>query len=492
MLRRTGRGSLYTFPVIPSALLTDLYQLTMMQGYFASGLHTQTAVFDMFFRKLPYQGGYAVWAGLEELLETLETLRFTEDELAYLDTLGLFRPDFLAALRDWRFSGQINAFAEGRVVFAHEPLLTLTAPLWEAQLIETMLLNTLNFQTLVATKAARCVLAAAASPHGGEVIEFGTRRAQGPDGALSAARAAFVGGATGSSNVQAGQRFGLPLTGTHAHAWVESFPDELSAFRAYARVYPDSTTLLLDTVDTLNSGLPNALTVARELRRSGHELRGVRLDSGDLAYLSRTVRAALDGAGFPDVKIVASNDLSEGVIAAIIAEGGRVDVYGVGTQLVTAGGTGGGALGGVYKLAQLDGRPRMKLTGDPVKSSLPGVKRVWRAQAEDKTFGWDVLTLGEAPQAGQLVTDPTNPLRSARLPATLTWEDARQTVMAGGGRTQPAGTLPEIQARAHCELARLPAETRRLLNPHVYRVSLGVDVSGLRDSVSAGLRAELK
>ena len=340
----------------PSPLLTDLYQLTMMQGYFAAGLHTQTAVFDLYFRRLPYQGGYAVWAGLEEMLETLESLRFTAEELAYLETLGLFQPDFLTALRDWRFSGQIDAFAEGSVVFAYEPLLTVTAPLWEAQLVETMLLNTLNFQTLVATKAARCVLAAQSSPHGGEVIEFGARRAQGPDGALSAARAAFVGGATGTSNVQAGQRFGLPLTGTHAHAWVESFPDELGAFRAYARVYPDSTTLLLDTVDTLASGLPNALTVARELRAAGHELRGVRLDSGDLAYLSRTVRAALDAAGFGDVKIVASNDLSESVIAAIIAEGGRVDVYGVGTQLATAGGPGGGALGGVYKLAAA-GRP---------------------------------------------------------------------------------------------------------------------------------------
>lgn len=476
----------------PSPLLTDLYQLTMMQGYFAAGLHTQTAVFDLYFRRLPYKGGYAVWAGLEQMLDTLESLRFTDEDLTYLGTLGLFRPDFLAALRDWRFSGQIDAFAEGSVVFAYEPLLTVTAPLWEAQLVETMLLNTLNFQTLVATKAARCVLAARSSPHGGEVIEFGARRAQGPDGALSAARAAFVGGATGTSNVQAGQRFGLPLTGTHAHAWVESFPDELSAFRAYARVYPDSTTLLLDTVDTLGSGLPNAVTVARELRAAGHELRGVRLDSGDLAYLSRTVRAALDAAGFADVKIVASNDLSESVIAAIIAEGGRVDVYGVGTQLATAGGPGGGALGGVYKLAQLDGRPRMKLTGDPVKSSLPGVKRVWRGQGADGTFGWDVLTLGGEPQPGQTVTDPTNPLRSARLPAAQTWEDARQTVMAGGRRTQPAVPLPDIQARARQELARLPAETRRLLNPHVYRVSLGADVSGLRDAVSARLRAGME
>ncbi|GGM09022.1 nicotinate phosphoribosyltransferase [Deinococcus aerophilus] len=479
-------------PPQPSALLTDLYQLTMMQGYFLSGLHEQTAVFDLFFRRLPYRGGYAVWAGLEEMLDTLGTLRFTEPDLAYLDSLKLFRPDFLAALRGWRFSGRIEAFAEGRVVFAHEPLLTVTAPLWEAQLIETMLLNTLNFQTLVATKAARCVLAAGTSPYGGEVVEFGARRAQGPDGALSAARAAFVGGAAGSSNVEAGRRYGLPVTGTHAHAWIESFPDELSAFRAYARVYPDSTTLLLDTVDTLRSGLPHALTVARELRAAGHELRGVRLDSGDLAYLSRTIRATLDEAGFPDVRIVASNDLSESVIAGVIAEGGRVDVYGVGTQLATAGGPGGGALGGVYKLAELDGRPRLKLTGDPAKASLPGVKRVWRAGGEEGEWAWDVLTLGDEPRAGQTVSDPTNPLRAAHLPQGLTWTDARQTVMQGGQRTQPTVSLPDIQARARRELARLPAETRRLLNPHVYRVSLGADVSALRDALTTELRAELK
>lgn len=329
-----------------SPLFTDLYQLTMMQGYFAHGVHAQEAVFDLYFRRLPFHGGYAVWAGLEPALDLLEGLCFSGDDLAYLESLGLFTPDFLEALRGWRFTGRVTAFREGRAVFPHEPLLTVTAPLWEAQLVETALLNTLNFQTLVATKAARCVLAASVSPHGGQVVEFGARRAQGPDGALSATRAAFVGGAVGTSNVEAGRLYGIPVTGTHAHAWVESFPDELAAFRAYAELYPDATTLLLDTVDTLRSGLPNALTVARELRAAGHELKGVRLDSGDLAYLSRSVRAAFDAAGFGDVRIVASNDLSESVIASIIAEGGRVDVYGVGTQLVTAGGEGAGRSAG--------------------------------------------------------------------------------------------------------------------------------------------------
>lgn len=472
----------------PGALFTDLYQLTMMQGYYRHGLHEQDSTFDLYFRRLPFEGGYAVWAGLEPMLDTLSTLRFSEADLAYLETVGDFRADFLAALRDWRFTGQVDAFPEGSLVFPHEPLLTVKAPLWEAQLVETMLLNTLNFQTLVATKAARCVLAARNSPHGGEVVEFGARRAQGPDGALSATRAAVVGGVTGTSNVEAARRFGLPVTGTHAHAWVESFPTELDAFRAYAAVYPHATTLLLDTVDTLRSGLPNAITVARELRAAGHELRGVRLDSGDLAYLSRHARAALDAAGFPDVRIVASNDLSESVIAGVIAEGGRVDVYGVGTQLVTAGGPGGGALGGVYKLSSLNGRPRMKLTGDPGKASVPGEKRVWRAHDGQGLLAWDVLTLGDAPRTGDAVSDPTNPLRAARLPADLTWTDARQTVLRGGQRTRPEEPLKAVQTRAQADLAALPPETRRLLNPHRYRVSLAADVAALRDRVSAELR----
>lgn len=471
----------------PSPLFTDLYQLTMMQGYWQNGLHTQEAVFDLYFRRLPYRGGFAVWAGLEPALESLRNLRFEEADLAYLDTLGLFRPAFLEALRSWRFTARVTAFPEGSVVFAHEPLLTVQGPLWEAQLVETALLNTLNFQTLVATKAARCVLAAQSSPHGGEVIEFGARRAQGPDGARSATRAAYVGGAVGTSNVEAGRLYGLPVVGTHAHAWVESFPDELSAFRAYAELYPDATTLLLDTVDTLHSGLPHALTVARELRERGHELRGVRLDSGDLAYLSCRIRSAFDEAGFGGVRIVASNDLSESVIASVIAEGGRVDTYGVGTQLVTAGGEGGGALGGVFKLARLDGVPRMKLTGDPAKSSLPGLKRVWRAVDGEGLYALDALTLGEAPRPGDRTTDPTNPLRFSHVPAGLDWQQAHRVVMEAGQLLSGEG-LQAAQDRARADLARLPAGTRRPLNPHLYRVGLGGDVAELRDRVAAGLR----
>lgn len=483
-------GGMTTSPSLASALFTDLYQLTMMQGYWKEGLHTQPATFDLYYRRNPYQGGYVVWAGLEVALEYLQGLHFTEGDLAYLGSLGLFGPEFLSALRDWRFTCQVTTFPEGSVVFPNEPLLTVHGPLWEAQLVETALLNVLNFQSLIATKAARCLSAAQGSPHGGSIIEFGARRAQGPDGALGAARAAVVGGATGSSNVQAAALYGLAPLGTHAHAWVESFPGELDAFRAYARLYPDSTTLLLDTIDTLESGLPNAITVARELREAGHELRGVRLDSGDLAYLSSRCRAALDEAGFPDVKIVASNDLSEFVIESVIREGGRVDIYGIGTQLATGGGEGGGALGGVYKLVALNGKDRMKLTGDPAKTSVPGIKRVWRGADSGGRFVIDVITQGEdpAPRAGERVSDPGNPLKSSRLPGGLTWTDPRVTVLTGGERLTPPETLPQIQARAAEQLAHLPEGTRRLLNPHTYRVSLSEKLQERRDILMHDLR----
>lgn len=477
----------YTVP--HTALFTDLYQLTMMQGYFLEGMHEQTATFDLYYRQQPYQGGFAVWAGLEPALDYLAGLRFELQDLEYLATLGTFRPEFLAALQDWRFTGTVTSFLEGRIVFPHEALLSVTGPLWEVQLVETALLNMLNFQTLVATKAARCVIVARSSPYGDEVLEFGARRAQGHNGALSAARAAFVGGASSTSNVEAGLRYSLPLAGTHAHAWVQSFPTELDAFRAYARHYPDSAVLLLDTVDTLRSGLPNALTVARELRAGGHELRGVRLDSGDLAYLSRRIRAALDEAGFEGVKIIASNDLDEQVIGSVIAEGGRIDVYGVGTQLSTAGGEGGGALGGVFKLVALDGQPKMKLTGDPAKSNVPGIKRVWRGYDDQGHLAYDVITLGGEPQTGDWVSHPANPLLASQLPP-LRWEDVREVVMKGGERTRPADDLHTIQARAQAELGRLVEGTLRLLNPHKYKVSLASEVAELRDRTAQAIRAQ--
>ena len=290
-----------------SALMTDLYELTMLAGYYENGMHEKQASFDLFFRKLPFNGSYAVFAGLEPALRYLEQLAFSDDDIAYLKSLGIFRSNFLDYLRNFHFCGNITAPDEGTIVFGNEPLLTVEGSLAEAQLVETALLNVINFQTLIATKAARVKQAVKE----GKVVEFGMRRAHGPDGALSVARASFIGGVRSTSNVLAGQVYGIPVKGTHAHSWVMAFDDELKAFRAYAEAFPNQTILLVDTYDTLTSGIPNAITVAKELRERGHELKGIRLDSGDLAYLSKEARRMFDDEGFPDVKIVASNELDE-------------------------------------------------------------------------------------------------------------------------------------------------------------------------------------
>jgi nicotinate phosphoribosyltransferase len=460
-----------------SALLTDLYQLTMLAGYVEEGIAGTPATFDLYFRKNPYQGGFAVFAGLEPALRYLEDLRFTEADVGYLATLGLFRPRFLDFLRGFRFTGRVTAPPEGSVWFANAPLLTVEGPLAEVQLVETALLNLVNFQTLVATKAARVVLAA----RGGQVLEFGLRRAHGPDGAMSVARAAAVGGVRSTSNVLAGATWGLPVRGTHAHSWVMAHPDELTAFRKYAEVFPDHTVLLVDTFDTLLSGVPNAITVARELRATGHELQGIRLDSGDLAFLSREARRMLDDAGFPDVRIVASSDLDEHVITAIQTEGGRVDVWGVGTQLATCGGPGGGALGGVYKLVRIGDRPVLKVTSNAAKATLPDHKRVWRAVGADGRFVQDVLTLAdETPKEGDRVYAPTNPLDFVDLPGGLRFEDARAVVMDGGRRLRDPEPLDAMADRSADQLARLPEGVTRLLNPHLYKVSISPRLQALR------------
>jgi nicotinate phosphoribosyltransferase len=460
-----------------SPLLTDLYELTMLAGYLEKGMADKTGVFDLYFRTNPFEGGYAIFAGLEPALECLEQLQFSPQELDYLRGLHLFNADFIDYLRTFRFRGKVVAPPEGSVVFANEPLLTVSGTLPEAQLVETILLNIINFQTLVATKAARICHAAA----GAEVIEFGLRRAQGPNGGLSASRAACVGGARGTSNVLAGMEYGVPVRGTHAHSWVQSFADELTAFQAYADAFPDSSVLLVDTYDTLRSGVPNAITVARSLREKGYSLRGIRLDSGDLAYLSREVRRMLDEAGFPEVRILASNELDEQVIDSIRDEGGRVDIYGVGTKLATAAGTGGVALGGVYKLVAIDDQPKMKITSDMAKATLPGIKRVLRAVAPSGEYIQDVVCLeGDAIEAEVTVYDPTNPLRHTTLPGAVELVDLRQTVMKQGKRTLPPESLDEMTARCRQQMERLPAGCRRFVNPHRYKVSISPKLKDLR------------
>lgn len=461
-----------------SPLLTDLYELTMLAGYLEEGMSEKQAVFDLFFRTNPFEGGYAVFAGLEPALEYLERLSFQPDELAYLDGLGIFRSRFIDFLRHFRFSGTVTSPPEGTVVFANEPLLTVEGTLAEAQFVETALLNIINFQTLAATKAARINHAAA----GAAVIEFGLRRAQGPDGGLSCARAACVGGVRSTSNVLAGMIYGLPVRGTHAHSWVQAFPDELTAFRAYADAFPDSTILLADTYDTLKSGIPNAIIVARELRARGHELRGVRLDSGDLAFLSRESRRMFDEAGFPDVKIVASNELDEFVIESIRSEGGRVDIYGVGTKLATCGGAGGGALGGVYKLVTVDGLPKLKVTSDIAKATLPGKKRVIRVLGADGGMIQDVVCLEDDRLCGgDTVYDPCHPLQLTTLPANVTLHELRRVVMKNGCRTETREKLDAMAERSAGELAGLPQGCLRFINPHRYKVSISGQLNDLRN-----------
>jgi len=460
-----------------SPLLTDLYELTMLAGYLEEGMADKQAVFDLYFRNNPFQGGYAVFAGLQPALENLEGMRFSEEEIRYLQNLSLFKPVFLDFLKEFRFKGTVIAPPEGTVVFAHEPLLSVSGSLAETQLIETMLLNSINFQTLVATKAARICHAAGEA----EVIEFGLRRAQGPDGGVSASRAACVGGAMGTSNVLAGMQFDLPVRGTHAHSWVQSFSDELIAFRAYAAAFPDSTVLLVDTYDTLQSGVPNAITVARELKDRGYCLRGIRLDSGDLAYLSREARAMLDAAGFPEVKILASNEIDESVIDSIQDEGGRVDIYGVGTKLATAAGVGGVALGGVYKLVAIDEQPKMKITSDLAKATLPGVKRVLRAVGPDGEYLQDLICLeGEMMHEAAKVYDPTNPLRHTNLPPNSSLIDLRRVVMKNGHRTMEQESITTMTERCRRELGQLPRGCRRFVNPHRYKVSISQRLKTLR------------
>ncbi len=461
-----------------SPLMTDLYQLTMLAGYLEEGMAEKHAVFDLFFRTNPFEGGYAVFAGLEPVLEYLEGLRFQPDELEYLQNLGIFKPRFIEYLRGFRFHCTVTAPAEGTVVFANEPILTVEGSLAEAQFVETALLNIINFQTLVATKAARINFAAA----GASVIEFGLRRAQGPDGGLSCARAASVGGVFGTSNVQAGMMYGLPVRGTHAHSWVQAFQDELTSFRAYADAFPDSSILLVDTYDTLRSGIPNAITVASELRARGHELCGVRLDSGDLAFLSRESRRMFDEAGFPEVKIVASNELDEFVIDSIRDEGGRVDIYGVGTKLATCAGPGGGALGGVYKLVEVDGIPKLKVTSDIAKSTLPGKKRVFRVLGPDGSVVQDVICLEQDMlYGGNRVYDTSNPLQHTELPEKVTMQELRSVVMKNGRRTEAPETLFTMSERSRFELAGLPQGCLRFINPHRYKVSISAQLNDLRN-----------
>lgn len=461
-----------------SPLLTDLYQLTMLAGYFEKDMHLRPAVFDLYFRKNPFHGSYAIFAGLQTALDFLSELRFSDSDLDYLQSLGIFNRPFLDYLEKFSFHARVIAPPEGTVVFGGEPLVTVEGRLAEVQLVETALLNIINFQTLIATKSARISVAAAP----GQVIEFGLRRAQGPDGGLHGARAAYIGGARGTSNVWAGQIFDIPVKGTHAHSWIMSFDDELSAFRAYADCFPDHCILLVDTYDTLRSGIPNAITVARELRAKGHELLGVRLDSGDLAYLSKISRQMLDEAGFPEVKIVASSDLDETIIESIRNEGGRIDIYGVGTKLATGSGPGGCALGGVYKLVRFDGQPKLKVTSDLAKATLPDRKRLLRVSDANGQFLMDIICRQQDEVVpGDRIYNPSNPDESKTIPQGSTLSEIRQPVMDEGQLLLKKEGLDLMADRCAEQLKLLPKGTLRLANPHIYKVSISSKLLKLRN-----------
>ncbi len=462
-------------------MMTDLYQLTMMYGYYRTGKYKERAVYDLFFRRQSDETNYALCAGLEQVIELIKNISFEQDDIEYLRTLHLFDENFLSMLLDFRFTGDLYAIPEGTVVFPMEPLIRVDAPLCEAQLVETALLNIVNHQTLIATKASRVVYAAG----GDAVLEFGLRRAQGPDAGIYGARAAIVGGCNSTSNVMTAQMFGATAAGTHAHSWVMSFPDELTAFREYANIYPDTCMLLVDTYDTLKSGVPNAIKVFTELRERGHEPVGIRLDSGDLAYLSKQARKMLDAAGFHKVRIFASGDLDEYTIADLKQQGARIDVWGVGTRLIT--GHDHPALGGVYKLAASheDGKvsPKLKVSENVWKVTNPGIKKVARLYAnEDGKAIADVIMLEEEK------IDESKPLRI--FDPIDTWKQMTVKdfhvkyllvpIFLNGRQVYKSPSLQEIKQRAVQDKATFWDEFMRIKRPHIYKVDLSDQLYDLK------------
>jgi nicotinate phosphoribosyltransferase len=460
------------------ASLTDLYELTMAAGYLETGMADRETVFSMSFRSLPFGGGYAIAAGLDDALEILESFRFDEPNLTYLAGLRstgdkpLFDTAFLERLGSLAFTCDVEAIPEGTAVFPNEPLIRIRGPLLQAQMVESVMLTVIGFQTLVATKAARVVEAAGGSP----VLEFGLRRSQGPDGALSAARAAYIGGVVATSNVLAGRLFGIPVRGTHAHSWVQAFGDEQRAFDAYAEAQPDNVTLLVDTYDSLG-GVQHAIETGRKLRERGGELAGIRLDSGDLAYLSVEARRMLDQAGFTGTRIIASNDLDEHTIASLRAQGARIDVWGVGTRLDTC--YDQPALGAIYKLTAIcdaDGAWRypVKVSEHSSKTSIPGILGVRRYVDSTERFRADVIYDEELaePEAGDVMVDPADALHRRQIEPDWRTVDILAPVMRSGRRISPAPPLDEIRERARAQVSSLHTGIRRLLNPHVYPVGL--------------------
>lgn len=458
------------------ALLTDLYELTMAQGYWKKGISEREAVFHLFFRKPVFKGGYAICCGLRFVIDWLAGFTFTPTDLDYLATLrnpdgtALFDRDFLFRLGQMKLTLDVDAVPEGRVVFPHEPLVRVSGPIWQAQLVETFLLNAINFQTLIATKAARICYAAKGDP----VFEFGLRRAQGIDGGLSASRAAYVGGCSATSNVLAGKLFGIPVRGTHAHSWVMTFASETEAFEAYAEAMPGNLVFLVDTYNSLK-GVEHAIHVGKSLRQKGYDLAGIRLDSGDLAYLSIEARKMLDEAGFSETGIAASNDLDEFLIKSLKEQGARINLWGVGTNLVSA--SDQPALGGVYKLTGLKNEnghwePRIKLSEQAGKINIPGFLQVKRFRDENGFAADMIYDVHEPGQEKTGIIDPSDFTRRRSIPAHWEGEELLVPVFRKGRLVYDPGGLDEARRRARNDLASLHPGIKRFENPHIYPVGL--------------------
>lgn len=469
-------------------LLTDLYEMTMMQGYFKNN-NNRTVVFDAFYRTNPSDGGYAICAGVEQVIEYIENLHFDDDDINYLRSLHIFDEDFLAYLADFHFSGDIYAVPEGSVIFPREPLIKVIAPIMEAQLIETAILNIMNHQCLIATKAARVCYAAA----GDGVMEFGLRRAQGPDSGTYGARAAIIGGCKGTSNVLAGQMFDVPVLGTHAHSWIMNFPDEYTAFKEYARLYPNACTLLVDTYDTLSSGIPNAIRVFTEMRQAGTPLTnyGIRMDSGDLAYLSKKVRRMLDDAGFEDAVISASNDLDEYLIQSLKSQGATITSWGVGTNLITSKDC--PAFGGVYKLAAISDNddnfiPKIKLSENTEKVTNPGNKTFYRIyDKENGKIKADLICLAdETFDVSEEMTlfDPNEPWKKTTLSGdSYTMTEMLVPVIQDGKRIYNTPSVMEIQRICNAQKDTLWDENKRFINPSQIHVDLSQKLYDMKQSL---------
>lgn len=471
-------------------LMTDLYELTMMQGYFRNKDRNETVIFDAFYRNNPMDSGYSICAGLEQVIDYVNNLHFEDDDIAYLRSLGIFGEDFLKYLRDFHFSGDIYAIPEGSIMFPREPMIKVIAPIMEAQLVETAILNIINHQSLIATKTSRVCFAA----RGDGIMEFGLRRAQGPDAGTLGARAAMIGGCVGTSNVLAGQLFDVPVKGTHAHSWIMSFPDEYTAFKTYADMYPSACILLVDTYDTLKSGVPNAIRVFTEMREAGIPLTfyGIRLDSGDLAYLSKKARKMLDEAGFPDAVISASNDLDEYLIDSLKVQGCKITSWGVGTHLITS--KDWPSFGGVYKLAAIQDAqssefiPKIKLSENSEKITNPGNKKIYRIYEKDtgKIKADLICLVDETYDENEplVLFDPNEPWKKTKLlPGTYELRELMVHVFDHGNCIYHSPKVMDIRDYCQKELETLWEETRRLVNPHGVYVDLSQKLYDMKISL---------